>query len=60
MANTANQSRSCPNCGFKFSIIGTKALAKSKTSKKALKLIQILKQKEKKDTNQATFKKFKA
>mgnify|MGYP003566024332 CR=1 FL=1 len=59
MANSANQSRTCPVCGEKFSIIGAKVLAKSKTTQRALKLIQIIKHDEKKDVNQSSYRKFK-
>jgi predicted RNA-binding Zn-ribbon protein involved in translation (DUF1610 family) len=60
MANAANQSRTCPNCGVKISINRAKVLAKSKTSQRALELIQNIKQRENKDSYQVTYKKFKA
>ena len=59
MANAANRSRTCPDCGIKIAIYEAKVLAKSKTSYRALELIQIIKQKENKNTLHVDYKKFK-
>jgi DNA-directed RNA polymerase subunit RPC12/RpoP len=60
MANTANQSRTCPYCGSKITIYGARVLAKSETTQEAVEIIQHLKQKKNKDPHPVTFKKFKA
>lgn len=59
MANSANKTRSCPNCGVKVQVHGAKILARSRTSKDAVEIIQHLKSQKSKDEHPVTFKKFK-
>jgi len=59
MANTANRTKTCPHCGAKVPLIGAKILARTEDVQEATTIIQHLKQRENKDTNTVTFKKFK-
>jgi hypothetical protein len=60
MANTANQSRTCPYCGAKITIYGAMVLAKSESTQEAVEIIQQLKQKKNIAPDTVAFKKFKS
>jgi DNA-directed RNA polymerase subunit M/transcription elongation factor TFIIS len=44
MANTANKTRSCPHCGRRHELSGLRTLARARTSREAVALIQSLKE----------------
>ena len=60
MANTANRTKTCPHCGAKIPIYGSKILASTEDMQEATAIIQHLKQRENTDPNTTTFKKFRA
>ena len=59
LANTADKTRLCPHCESKIPILGTRILARSRTTQEAVDIIQHLKSKKNKDDHAITFKKFK-
>ena len=59
MANTANQTKTCPHCGSKIPLHGARVLARTESTHEAVEIIQHLKQRENKDPHPVTFKKFK-
>ena len=59
MANTANKTRTCSHCGFKAELFSLRVLAKTETSKDAVKIIQQLKEREAKKRLGVSFKRFK-
>ncbi|MCW4050089.1 MAG: DUF1922 domain-containing protein [Candidatus Bathyarchaeota archaeon] len=59
MANTANRTRSCPNCGFRANLFNLKILARAQSSQEAVEVIQHLKEKQGNPSGEVTFKRFK-
>ncbi len=58
MAKTANKTRTCSHCGFKAELFSLRVLARAETSQDAVKIIQMLKEREAGGSPEAKFKRF--
>jgi len=59
LANTMNKTRSCPNCDYRSDIHTLRVLARVKSPKKAVKIIQAIKEKHSGEDWEPKFKRFK-
>jgi DNA-directed RNA polymerase subunit M/transcription elongation factor TFIIS len=58
MANNKNKTRKCAHCGNTIELFGTRIIARTKSSRDAVKMIQALKESKQGPKAKNTFKKF--
>jgi hypothetical protein len=58
MANNKNKTRKCAHCGKIIELFGTRIIARTKSSRDAVRMIQTLKESTKGSKVKTSFKKF--
>jgi hypothetical protein len=58
MANNKNKTRKCAHCGNTIELFGTRIIARAKSSRDAVKMIQTLKESKQGHKVKTTFKTF--